>query len=274
MLNICNLSFGYGNKSVLQEINLEFEPFLTAIIGPNATGKSTLLKCIAGLFKHQGSIFLNGERIDDGSAARHVSYLPQDSGSPISLTVLEAVLLGRHHFLSWRVSPEDLQMVFGILDDLGITDLSTRQLNHLSGGQQQMVSIAQSLIREPQVLLMDEPTSSLDLCRQIEIFNLIKKVTRDRNMITLVAIHDLNLAARYADNMVVMNMGRIFDVGPPDEVLTEEMIREVYGLDADVYMGRDRMPVVVPSVSAGPAGCSRSGAVPEKKLLGKALGVD
>lgn len=250
MLAISNLSFSYGKKLVLQDINLECEPMLTAIIGPNATGKSTLLKCIAGLMKHQGKVTLKGQRIDGEIASSLVSYLPQDNGVPISLTVLEAVLLGRHQSLSWRVGHEDLNLVFGVLEDLGIEELSTRPLNQLSGGQQQIVSIAQSLVREPQVLLMDEPTSSLDLYRQLEIFNLIREITWSRGMITLVAIHDLNLAARYADRIVVMDKGRIYATGEPSEILTPEMINTVYNVKADVYLDMNDLPVVVPKVSA------------------------
>jgi len=250
MLTVRNLSFSYGQKAVLRDINLESGPMMTAIIGPNATGKSTLLKCIAGLLTHRGSVFLDGVRIDKGSAARQVSYLPQDNGSPIALTVLEAVLLGRHQSLSWRVGQEDLQLVFGTLEDLGIEELSNSPLNQLSGGQQQMVSIAQSLVREPQVLLMDEPTSSLDLYRQLEIFDLIRKVTWEMNMITLVALHDLNLAARYADYMIVMDKGTIYDAGEPEDILTAEMIKTVYGVQAEVYIDGDGLPVVVPKVSA------------------------
>ncbi|OPX77375.1 MAG: Cobalamin import ATP-binding protein BtuD [Methanosaeta sp. PtaB.Bin039] len=253
MLAVRNLSFSYGQKSVLLDINLDCKPMLTAIIGPNATGKSTFLKCIAGLLKHRGSVILNGKRIYDGDSTGQVSYLPQDNGTPIALTVLEAVLLGMHQSLSWRVSQKDLDLAFGVLEDLGIEELSTRLLNQLSGGQQQMVSIAQSLVREPQVLLMDEPTSSLDLYRQLEIFNLIKKVTYEKNIITLVALHDLNLAARYADRMVVMSKGTIYDAGEPYAILTEDMIKTVYGVHADVYMDRDGLPVVVPKVSSSPA---------------------
>jgi iron complex transport system ATP-binding protein len=250
MLAVRNLSFSYGKKLVLQDINLNCEPMLTAIIGPNATGKSTLLKCIAGLMKHSGSVTLGGQRIEGEGGSRLVSYLPQENGAPIALTVLEAVLLGRHQSLSWRVGQEDLNLVFDVLGDLGIEELSSRPLNQLSGGQQQMVSIAQSLVREPQVLLMDEPTSSLDLYRQLEIFNLIKEVTWNKRMITLVAIHDLNLAARYADRIVVMDKGRVYAKGEPSEILTSEMISSVYGVRAEVYMDRDGLPVVVPKVSA------------------------
>jgi len=248
MLEVRNLSFSYGQKTVLQDINLDCKPMLTAIIGPNATGKSTLLKCIAGLLKHQGNVILNGEMIENSGSARKVSYLPQENGSPIALTVLEAVLLGRHQYLSWRVGQEDLDLAFGILENLGIEEIATRPLNQLSGGQQQMVSIAQSLAREPQVLLMDEPTSSLDLYRQLEIFNLIKEVTRERNIITLVALHDLNLAARYADRLVVMNKGTIYDAGEPDVILTKDMIKAVYGVLAEVYVDGDGLPIVVPKV--------------------------
>jgi iron complex transport system ATP-binding protein len=248
MLAVRNLSFSYGKKRVLQDINLDCEPMLTAIIGPNATGKSTLLKCIAGLMKHQGSVTLNGQTIEGEVASSLVSYLPQENGDPIALTVFEAVLLGRHQSLSWRVREEDLKLVLDVLEDLGIKDLSIRPLNQLSGGQQQMVSIAQSLVREPQVLLMDEPTSNLDLYRQLEIFNLIKEVTKNRKMITLVAIHDLNLVARYADRIVVMDKGRIYATGEPSEILTEEMLSSVYRVKADVYVDMNEIPVIVPEV--------------------------
>ncbi len=252
MLNISGLSCSYGQKSVLHDINLNFPPRLTAIIGPNATGKSTLLKCIAGLLKHHGMITLGGDKIDNKDIPNRISYLPQENAASVALTVLEAVLLGRHQSLSWRIDEENLRLVYAVLKDVGIEELATRQLNQLSGGQQQMVSIAQSLAREPQVLLMDEPTSSLDLQKQMEIFDLIRVVTLERKMITLVAIHDLNLASRYADRIVIMNKGRVYATGTPIETLTPEMIKSVYGVRAEVHIDTDGLPVVIPKAAEKP----------------------
>ncbi len=249
MLNISGLSCSYGQKSVLHDINLNFAPLLTAIIGPNATGKSTLLKCIAGLLKHHGTVTLSGDKIDNRDISNRISYLPQENGASVALTVLEAVLLGRHQSLSWRIDEENLRLVYEILKDVGIDELATRQLNQLSGGQQQMVSIAQSLARLPQVLLMDEPTSSLDLQKQMEIFDLIRDVTSERKMITLVALHDLNLASRYADRIVIMNNGRVYSTGTPKETLTQEMIQTVYGVRAEVQTDADGLPVIVPKAA-------------------------
>lgn len=248
-LTVSDLSFSYENTPILQDVSFQADPMVTAVIGPNAAGKSTLLKCIAGLLKHRGRVALD-EREMDGEVARKVSYLPQEIGSPAALTVLEAVLLGRHSSLSWRVSEEDLGLAFGVLEDLGLESLASRPINQLSGGQNQMVAIAQSLVKGPEVLLMDEPTSSLDLRRQLEIFDLVREVTVEREIITLVALHDLNLAARYADSVIVLNKGRVHVAGGPRETLNSEMISSVYGVRSEVYTDDEGLPVVVPKGSA------------------------
>ena len=252
-LEIEDLRFKYGSKPVLEGIEMQAMPGeITAIIGPNAAGKTTLLKCIAGLLKSDGKVMLDGREVRSfrrDEITEYMSYLPQESFSRAVLTVFEAVLLGRLHSLSWRVDDDTLTLVSDVLEDLEIDDLATRYLNELSGGQKQMVSIAQSLVREPKVLLMDEPTSSLDLQHQLEVIDLIRDVTVERGITTLIALHDLNLAARYADRFVVMYNGSVYASGEPASVLTSETVRHIYGVNATVYTDGDGIPQITPRSS-------------------------
>ena len=250
-LSVENVRFSYGSAAVLKGITIEDTPAgkITATIGPNAAGKTTLFKCIAGLLKPEGVVWLDGRDIRDYSReeiTKRVSYLPQESPVNAVLTVFEAVLLARKHTLSWRVSDEDLRSVTQVLEDLDIEDLSTRFLNELSGGQKQMVSIAQSLVRDPEVLLMDEPTSSLDLQRQLEVLDLIGQVTAERGIVTLISLHDLNLAARYAARFVVMDQGSVYASGDAASVLTPQMLRDVYGVNATVVTNPDGILQITP----------------------------
>lgn len=236
-LDVVNLRYSYDSFEVLKGVNICAKDKITAVIGPNGAGKSTLLTCIAGIQQASGDVLLDDTHIGDipsHDLAQSISYLPQDSPSRAALTVLEAVLLGRLHSLKWKVPKEDIEMAFHTLTDLGIANLAERRLNELSGGQRQMVSIAQAIAKEPRVLLMDEPTNSLDLQHQLEMFDLVEEISHERNITALIALHDLNLAARYADNIVVLDEGCVCASGRPDQVLTSEMIEQVYGVHADV----------------------------------------
>jgi len=249
-LEIKNLKFGYNSKPVLKNINMELSPGkITAVIGPNAVGKSTLLRCIARIVKPEGSILLDGKEINNfkkEDITRLVSYLSQENPARAVLSVFEVVLLGRIHSLSWKVSDDELNVAWEILKDMGIHELASRYLNELSGGQRQMVFIAQALVREPNVLLLDEPTNNLDLQHQLEILDLIRDLTRKRRISTLITLHHLNLAARYADKLVVLNNGEVCTSGNPESVLTPETIRSVYGVNARVNIGDDGIPQVTP----------------------------
>jgi iron complex transport system ATP-binding protein len=258
-LEVKNLTFGYKSTPVLKGICMEAKPMVTAVIGPNAAGKSTLLKCISGILKppknkkSTGSILLDGRDMNAYSHddfLRAVSYLPQDAPSNSVLTVFEAVLLGRMNALGWKVSDEDIRLTMDAMEKLGIEGLAKCAMSELSGGQKQMVSIAQSIARKPEVLLMDEPTNSLDLQHQLELFELIKAITDENGMTTIVALHDLNLAARYAGNVVLLNKGRIEVTGKPTSVITEEMIRDVYCVNARVTTDDEGIPQVIPLASA------------------------
>lgn len=238
-LNIENMDFAYkpGHK-VLTDISLEARPGeITALIGPNAAGKSTLIKCIAGLLNSRGTVKLDSREtstIPKEELNRLIGYLPQEISTRAVLTVFEAILIGRLKTLSWRVSNDDLEKALDIITVLDIEELAPRFLNELSGGQKQMVSIAQTLVAEPKILLLDEPISNLDLRHEMEILDVVKNVTRSHNTTTVLAIHNLSLAARYADRLVVLKEGRVHSNGTLQAVLTPETVREVYGVEAKI----------------------------------------
>ncbi len=219
-----NLEFSYSrSKPVLRNISLDIPPGrLTALIGPNAAGKSTLLKCIAGIEKAHGNILFhsrNSGSVKSRDLYRHISYLPQDTSFKAQISVFEAVLLGLLKNLTLRVGDDELEKVMKVLKLLNIDHLATRYINELSGGQKQLVSIAQALVNSPEVLLLDEPTSSLDLRNELRIIEQISAVTKDKGITTLVAIHSLSLASRYADNVVVLKDGTVYTSGEPDTVV-------------------------------------------------------
>ncbi|WP_406657661.1 ABC transporter ATP-binding protein [Methanolobus sp. ZRKC2] len=244
-----DLTFSYNSHPIFDDINFKIDSRITALIGPNAAGKSTLLKCIAGTLDPKGIILIDGTNVEDMSRKDLVnirSYLPQESETNASLTVFETLLLGLVHSLSWKVGQEDIEVVSNVMKYMGIEDLALKNINKLSGGQKQMVFITQSLIRDPKLLLLDEPTNGLDLQHQLEFFELIKKITMERGTTTIIALHDLNLAARYADNIVVMTKGEIYATGSPSSVLTQETIRDVYGINAHVSIDNDGIPWIKP----------------------------
>jgi iron complex transport system ATP-binding protein len=243
------VSFAYGSQTVFSGLNLNLGPVVTAIVGPNAVGKTTLLKCLAGLLKPEGTIILDGQNIKAMDRKRRVemiAYLAQTSSNSTSSTVLETVLLGRLHTLSWRVSDADLDIALRLLQDLGLTDLAERPIGELSEGQRRMVSIAQVLVQQPKILVMDEPTVSLDLQHQLEILDLVGRLTVELGLTTVLTLHDLNAAARYADRIVVLFDGGVYATGRPIEVLTPEMLRTVYSVEAAVTAQTDGVPQITP----------------------------
>lgn len=238
-LQIESLKFAYnGGGPVLHDIHLEALPGeVTVIIGPNASGKSTLLKCVAGLLKPEGTIRLDGKetsKFKKDEITQWVSYLPQENSFRAVLTVFEAVLLGRIQSLSWRVGKDDLATALKALEELGIENLAQRFLDELSGGQKQMVSMAQALVRQSRVLLLDEPLNGLDLRHELEILDLIKEITVQRRITTVIALHDLNLVGKYADKIILLRDGDVYSSGTPKTVLTMETIRSVYGVNCKV----------------------------------------
>lgn len=253
-LTVQGVSFGYGDHHVLRDATLGTleAGTVTALIGPNAAGKTTLLKCMAGLLPCGGTVALDGAEVRKLPLDRlthQVVYLPQETVVPGVLTVFESVLLARQRTASWRVGDADLADVTDVLARLELQHLAKRYLNELSGGQRQMVSIAQALVRRPRVLLLDEPTSSLDLQHTLEVLHLVRRLAAEADTAVVVAVHDLNLAARFTDRVAVLAGGRVLAHGTPQQVLTPDLLRHVYGVEALVHAAHDGVPQITPLAS-------------------------
>ncbi|EPJ76830.1 MULTISPECIES: ABC transporter ATP-binding protein [Pseudomonas] len=232
-LQLENLGARYGQRTVITGVTTTtfFGGQVVAVVGPNAAGKSTLFKRMAGLIEGPGQVVL----LDSKKGLAGISYMPQGLNASARLTVYESVLLARKQLTpGWVVHDEELKLVDEILAALGITELSFRNLGELSGGQQQLVSIAQTLVREPEILLMDEPTSALDMHRQVQVLNFMRALARKRQVIVFIAIHDLNQALRFADQVLIIADGTTQGSGPSNEVITESMLREVYKVEARI----------------------------------------
>ena len=252
------LSVRYGAQPVLHAVDLALSAGqVGALVGPNGSGKSTLIRCLAGLLPHDGTVTLSGLPC----RSEHMGYMPQDTSASVALTVVETVLLGRVGRLRWRVADEDLAAVDAILQRLGIAHLAGRWLRELSGGQRQLVFLAQSLVAQPHVLLLDEPISALDLRHQLEVMDTVRTLTLERELVTLVVLHDLNAAVRHADMVLLLHEGRVLEVGPPGQVLTPVNVRRVFQVEVSVLDRPGGQPAWIAPVAvsapapAWPANC-------------------
>lgn len=250
IISIKDLTFSYGRVPVLKNINMELrQGEVLAVVGPNGAGKSTLLKCMNKLLEPQnGSIWLGGKnlkKMNRETVARYLGYVPQKSDNLFPFTVFDMVLIGRSPQMNWRCSKADLAKVLQALQLLGIEDLAMRNFNQLSGGQQQKVTIARALAQEAEVLLLDEPTSNLDILHQLETIELVRDLAQQGKLSAIISVHDLNLAARYADAVIMLKQGKIVASGKPFSVLTPETIADVYNVEVVVReeMGK---PSIIP----------------------------
>ena len=233
----------YGNTFAVAGVSAEVEPgTVLAVVGPNGSGKSSLVKAIAGLVPVSGEILFGGR----AERPSRIGYMPQDIGSRAALTVLEVVLLGRLGRLGLRVGKDDLDAVQAVLDELGIGALAPRYLGELSGGQRQLAFLAQALASAPSILLLDEPISALDIRYQFHVLEVVRTLTRARGLSTIIVVHDLNAAVRFADRLVLMSRGRLVADGLPADVLTAGTLKDVFSIEAAVQPGPDRKPIVVP----------------------------
>jgi len=232
-----------GLAPVLEPCHLTLAPGeVLAVVGPNGAGKTTLLQAIAGLAPervrrtHRGADLPRAE----------VGFLPQAFAVRATLTVLDCILLGRREALGFRVAPRLIAEAEALLAGLGLADLTDRAMIELSGGQQQRVLIAQRLFRRPKLLVLDEPTSALDLHHQLEVMELLRAHARTSGAPILAALHDLSLAARYADRVWVLAGGRLVGDGPPEAVLTPECLARHWRIAPEILRDRDGKPVIVP----------------------------
>ncbi len=245
-LKIENMKVSYGKHDVIKNISNNFESGrIISIIGPNGTGKSTLLKAIAHLIPFSGDVRIVGdEKVYDTNNC--ITYVPQMTGAIINLTVFEMVLLGRIKDLKWNVEKVHLDAVAAVLDELNLTKLSYMKFSQLSGGQRQMVVLAQALVSYPKILLLDEPTSALDLKHQLEIMEIVKKYTRKTGAIAIFVLHDIALAARYSDELILLNEGYAVKQGEIGEVIQENILENVYEVKLDVTYNRSGYVTITP----------------------------
>ena len=253
------VSVGYGGDPVVRDLTFDLpDGKVTAIVGPNGCGKSTLLRTLARLLKPSaGRVRLDGEAIHSVATrevSKRLALLPQSPIAPDGLLVRDLVGRGRHPhqrwFAQWSRSDEDV-----VEEALRLTDtwdLRDRAIDQLSGGQRQRAWIAMTLAQETDLVLLDEPTTFLDLAHQVEVLDLVTRLNRERGRTVAMVLHDLNLAARYSDLVVVMKDGEVITQGSPREVLTAPLLDEVFGLKADILEDpRTGLPVVVP-ISGSP----------------------
>ncbi|TSE01425.1 ABC transporter ATP-binding protein [Skermania sp. ID1734] len=253
-LRAAGLQLGYGRRIVVDGLDLDIQPGLvTTIIGPNGCGKSTLLRAFGRLLEPKaGEVVLDGKAISQWrrrDIAQRLGLLPQSPLAPEGLTVAELVARGRHPHQSWlrQWSADDADEVNKALQLTGITDLADRCLDELSGGQRQRAWISMALAQGTGILLLDEPTTYLDLAHSVEVLDLIDRLHSELGRTVVMVLHDLNLAVRYSDRLIVMRDGHIVAAGPPAEIITEEMLFAVFGLEAAVIDDpvSDR-PLIVP----------------------------
>ena len=239
IIDINGIEFGYSSESVLKNVTAKIEgPKFVSILGPNGVGKSTLIHCINKILSaREGTVMIDGKDVKEitiKEMSKIVGYVPYSSNDTFPLTVVDTVLMGRHPHSHRGSLDEDLDIVYETLELLEIQDLAMRSFNELSAGQHQKVMLARGLAQQPQILLLDEPTSNLDVRHQIDVAKLLKDLSVQKQILVIMICHDINIAAKYSDEIILMHEGTIFDVGTPKEVITEENLRTVYNVTSNV----------------------------------------
>jgi iron complex transport system ATP-binding protein len=274
------LTLAYGDRTIVENLDLVIPPGrITAIVGANGCGKSTLLRALARLISpREGQVVLDGKALHGRPTkeiARTLGLLPQSPIAPEGIAVADLVGRGRHPHqkLLARWSSHDYDVVARALASTGIEDLADRSVDELSGGQRQRAWIAMALAQETDILLLDEPTTFLDVAHQVEVLDLLTDLNRERGTTIVMVLHDMNLAARYSDHLFALRSGRVVAGGAPSDVMTSELIREVFDLDALVVSdpvsgspivlprGRHHVSSPVPAGAASVAAFQPTGAI-------------
>lgn len=241
LLQITGINVGYPRRQIIRDLTLPPMPAgtITAMIGPNGAGKTTLLRALAGLLPATGAVHYHGQallQLSPADLARHVTYMPQSLPQGVALTVIESVMTALR-VATPPGSGSDHQFhaqADAVLQRLEIGHLALSSLDELSGGQRQLVSLAQAIVRHPHILLLDEPTSALDPRHQLDVMEAVKEFAVAENMIVLAVLHDLNLALRWADLVVLLKDGALASAGPPDQAVTPETLAAAYQIAARV----------------------------------------
>ena len=255
MIEFNNLCFSYGSRQILNQVNLSVrQAEIVGLVGPNGSGKSTLLKCLCGILSPaRGSIRVDGKQLEHYSRremARLIAYIPQQPDVNLAVPVIDAVKIGRSPYIGYKLSKRDEDLVFEVIERLGLREHAFRPLRELSGGERQRVLLARVIAQQARIVLLDEPTSALDLKNQLETAAILRAVQQQQQLTVLVAIHDLNLAARISDSIVQLKQGQVYDHGSWSETMTEQSILEIYGVEA--YLGQVNGTPYVVSLNAAP----------------------
>ena len=254
-LEIRNITLNYGKHPVINDLSFQLRPGeLIGLVGPNGCGKTSLIKSLSRVLPTlSGQILLDGKelpRFSRNELARIIGVLPQNPYLPETFTVSEIVILGRNPYLGLLSgeSARDMAIVWQAMEKTGITHLAGRKIGELSGGEKQRVTIARVLAQEPQVILLDEPTANLDICHQMDIMDLITRLCREKSMAGLIAIHDLNIASQYCTRIMMLKNGGIYAQGTPEQVVTAENVREVFGTSSTIFPHpENNLPMVLPN---------------------------
>ncbi|MFV0466599.1 MAG: ABC transporter ATP-binding protein [Lachnospiraceae bacterium] len=245
-IRVEQLKVAYDDLTVIEDMNLKIPKGLVSVmIGANGCGKSTLLKTIARVIKPvRGEIYINGNNITntkEKDIAKTVAFLPQGPVSPGGISIRELIAFGRypHQSLVGGMSHHDQEVIDWALEETALTDLANRSIDNLSGGQRQRAWIAMTLAQETEIILLDEPTTYLDMSHQLEVLEVLQNLNKKQNKTIVIVLHELNNACQFGDHLIGMKKGKIICEGNPKEVITEETLQEIYGIQAVLQMSRD-----------------------------------
>ena len=249
-LTIDGLQFGYSSVPVLKDVNARLEgPKFVTILGPNGVGKSTLIHCINKILEPTGgTVMIDGQEVGDISIkemAKLVGYVPYSANDSFPLSVVDTVMMGRHPHSKWGSLDDDLEIVYDTLKLMGIEHLAMRPFNALSAGQHQKVMLARGLVQDAKILLLDEPTSNLDVRHQLGVTKLLKELTMKKGILTIMISHDISITAKFSDEILLMKDGSIYAYGTPEQVITEENLEAVYGVKTQIIDDDGRPHVIL-----------------------------
>jgi iron complex transport system ATP-binding protein len=254
MIRTKKIEVSYGNKKIIDSVDIHIKKgTVNTLIGPNGSGKSTILKALTQQKKiNSGEIFFKGDPIQTLSRmywAKNVTYLPQNPKAPNDFTVWDLVSLSRNAYLKWyeRLGKNDYEIIEESIGKTNIQDHKYKLLSELSGGERQRAWIAMALAQEPELIILDEPTTFLDIAYQFEVLEIIKELNEKENITVLMVLHDLNHAAKYSDNIVLLKKGKVFAEGAPKDVMNKENIREAFDIEVKVQHDEEHnYPLIYP----------------------------
>lgn len=230
-LKVYNVNLTKNKTEILKDISCSFKSgVLNGVIGINGSGKSMFLKSIIGLENAKGKVLLDGI----GFSNKDFSYIPQDSEATNGMTVFEVVLLGLYNELSWHITEEQVKKTLSVIDELDLNKIRDRDMKTLSGGQRQMVFLAQALVKEPKVIIADEPISALDLRNQLSYLNILSEYTKRNSTITIIVLHDLSLISRFTKRVHIIEKGEMTTIGEREEVIKKSILESVYGVEVEI----------------------------------------